>query len=77
MMISKRETVHKCRSRDSSTIPNAKLLEVEVDNEPVTFLKGSFTITFEPIDEKLVQVALTLCDFDFFGKLAQSEDRTM
>ena len=24
-----------------------------------------------------IQVALTLCDFDFFGKLAQSEDRTM
>ena len=59
MMISKGKVISKCGpSRDSKRIPNAKYLAPKVGDEPVTFLNGSFTITFEPMDEKLVEESL-------------------
>ena len=59
MMISKEKIISKYRqSRRSNKIPYARYIDVNVDDEPVTILKGSFTITFEPLDEKLLKEKL-------------------
>ena len=67
MRISEGRIISKCCATDSETIPNAKYLEAEVgepgfmwnmmdmDLKPATFLKGSFTIKFEPLGEKLLE----------------------
>ena len=59
MMISKGKFISECSSSsDCALIPNAKQIRAKVGNENITFLKGSFTIKFEPIDEKLVKEGL-------------------
>jgi len=59
MIISKRKIISEyCTTTDSGKIPNAKLLEAKLGEEPITFLKGNFTITFEPMVEKLVKESL-------------------
>ena len=42
----------------STRIPNSKVLNILVDADSVTFLKGSFTITFEPNEKKIMEQGL-------------------
>lgn len=56
--ISKDNIITECSTKDSRKIPNAKYLYANVSDQTTTFLKGSFTIKFEPKYEKLVEEKL-------------------
>ena len=59
MMVSKDKTVSHITENERTVIPNAKYLRTHpIDVENVAFLKGSYTITFEPMDEKLFEEKL-------------------
>ena len=58
MMVSNFKTKTHLNPGDSVVIPNAKYLVSVKSVKNIAFLKGSYTITFEPMDEKLLEEKL-------------------
>ena len=59
MMISKGKLIYQSiAGYVSQKIANTQVLDTLVGADPVTFLKGSFTITFEPNEKKFMEESL-------------------
>ena len=58
MMTSEEKIISNGVACTCGIIPNAKEIYFTTKNAPVTFLKGSFTITFEPNEKKIMKECL-------------------